>query len=109
MSFHEISKQVVEDYLGTVAYVDDLIFSINNDIAPEDLGKQDMREVAAKKIVIEVAEPIDEQSKQRSPNINPVSFTNAFIAKGVHCALMELAENKSNLDAIKKTLNSSGR
>jgi len=107
MSFHAYSKSIVEDYLSTVAYVDDLIFSNRNEMKPTDLGPVNKKEIGAIISVKKKIEDIDKPERQLEPNIIPLSFTNAFLSKGIHCALFELAENKSNIEAIKKTLKKS--
>ena len=109
MSFHQYSKQIIEDYLGTVAYVDDLIFSNNKETKALNLGEADIKVVSAANTASEKVENRKESQplKQLIPNINPLAFTNAFLKKGIHCALLELSEDKSNIDFIKKTLKKS--
>ena len=101
MSFHEYSKQIVEEYLGTVAYVDDLIFS-EREPEEEKFAGIDIREVSAemKSSKTEANIPV----KQRIPNINPFEFTNGFLEKGIHCALFEIKNDTDSLDSLKKTL-----
>jgi len=104
MTFHDHSKQIVEDYLGTVAYVDDLIFSSGKEIQPEVITTTTttLREVAAKE------EPVKEEAVQvvQTPtrNIDPLTITNAFREKGIHCALLEVTNDGDSLDSIKKTI-----
>jgi len=107
MGFHEYSKAIVEDYLGTVAYVDDLIFTNKKDTDAENLGKHEMREIATNGPTAKVEEDYKKTERQLVPNIDPLTFTNAFLEKGIHCALLELSENKSNFESIKKTLKKS--
>ena len=108
MTFLEHSKQIVEDYLGTVAYVDDLIFSSIEEVKPKSLGAIDVKATAAEVVVKEDAKlPKVENPRQLRPNIDPLTFTNAFLGKGIHCALLEITNEKDSLDPIKKTLKKS--
>jgi hypothetical protein len=109
MSFHTYSKSIVEDYLSTVAYVDDLIFSNRIATKAVDIGDPDMRAVSAKNPILEKVEKVEETVPvpQLIPNINPLTFTNAFLEKGINCALIELSEDRSNIESIKKTLKKS--
>jgi hypothetical protein len=106
MTFHNHSKQIVEDFLGTVAYVDDLIFSTKKEVQPGIIPfTGTMREAV---VSSEITEKIEQNiPKQLVPNIDPLVFTNAFIEKGIHCALLELSDDKSNIESIKKTLKKS--
>lgn len=108
MTFHDHSKQIVEDYLGTVAYVDDLIFSNNEEVKPISFGKVDIKEVAVEKAVkANVETEKEENHRQLRPNIDPLVFTNAFLEKGIHCALLEVTNEKDPLEPIQKTLKKS--
>lgn len=106
MTFHNHSKQIVEDFLGTVAYVDDLIFSTRKEVQPEVVTfTTTIREAVASN---EITEKVEKNiPKQLVPNIDPLVFSNAFIEKGIHCALLELSDDKSNIESIKKTLKKS--
>lgn len=106
MTFHEHSKQIVEEYLGTVAYVDDLIFSNKGEPRAKNLGRHEIREIGAKVLTLE-NDDSNKTERQLIPNIDPIAMTNAFFKKGIHCALLELAEDKGNIEAIKKTLKKS--
>lgn len=106
MSFHEHSKKIVEDYLGTVAYVDDLIFSSNKEHKAEVITTTaNIREVKSRGIEKEKKTKVGE--RQLGPNINPLELTNAFLDKGIHCALLEVTNEDDKLDSIQKTLKKS--
>lgn len=106
MTFHEHSKQIVEDYLGTVAYVDDLIFSSKKEVQPEVvISATTLREAVATK---ELSQRVEKDIPQQlAPNIDPLTFTNAFLEKGIHCALLEVTNEDDSLEPIKKTLKKS--
>lgn len=102
MAFHQYSKEIVTEYLGTVAYVDDLIF------------REKIQEAEPKKIKTPTRETVVDSSKSKEDskvviqeakrNINPQKFTEAFIQKGIHCSLFEIENDDDPLDAIKRTL-----
>lgn len=105
MEFHQYSKEIVKEYIASVAYVDDIIFSgvAKENVVPLQL--KDMREQAAK---VEVqGNPVEQKEEKRILNIDPFVFTNAFLKQGIHCTLMELCEDNSNLEGIKNTLKKS--
>ncbi len=106
MDFHEYSKGIVEDYLGTVAYVDDLIFSTKKAIQPAKLPQVSIRDLGRIRESLGERKIIDEkvESIQLIPNIDPLAFTNSFAKKGIHCSLLELSKDKMNEEFIKKTL-----
>ena len=109
MSFHEHSKEIVSDYLGTVAYVDDHIFSKKDTPRAIKLGVLEIRETTAKDSASEIVEKVNESEpkQQLVPNIDPLSFTNAFLEKGIHCALLEVEKDQDSLESIKKILKKS--
>lgn len=108
MDFHQHSKAIVEDYLSTVTYVDDLIFSSRKEIQAVDLGKPDLRKAFAKLQQIQVPNnKADVPELQLVPNINPLHLTNAFLKKGIHCTLLEITNSDDPLDTIKKLLKKS--
>lgn len=102
MDFHEYSKGIVEDYLGTVAYVDDLIYTSNTTSSKTSII------IPTRETVVQMTDSKDERQEiQHDLNIDPRVLTESFSEKGIHCALLELNNNKSNLESIKKTLNKS--
>lgn len=118
MSFHEYSKEILTEYLGTVAYVDDLIFNKKEELKAFNLGKVSTREMAAKTPEEKIApkeNPEGEKvykdpevkKEQLNPNINPSAFTNAFLAKGIHCSLFEIENEDDSLEPLKKILRKS--
>lgn len=131
MDFHQYSKEIVKEYIASVAYVDDVIFSgvLKTDTVPVAVNfadskdsecpgnaeKQktvsssfDIREQAAKVQTQEQqALPTEKKDEKRELNIDPLAFTNAFLKQGIHCTLMELSEDNNNLQAIKNTLRKS--
>lgn len=110
MSFLDYSKNIVEEYLGTVAYVDDLIFTAKKSVTPIKLPKVPIRDFAQLKASIQKKEEDvknvveNKESIQLIPNIDPLVFSNAFAKKGIHCSLLELQEKNENIESIKKTL-----
>ena len=102
MTFHQYSKKIVTEYLGTVAYVDDLIFSERKEHAPE------INTEIVPATRISVAETVKEKAKPESskpeqqliPNIDPKIFTNAFLKKGIQCSLFEIANDNDPLDDL---------
>lgn len=123
MDFHEYSKGIVKEYISSVAYVDDLIFSSDSvrkiiaspvketvEVSLETqtvLPSINMREHAANQDVKKEEVVLPEQRALEDPmipNINPLEFTNAFLEEGIHCTLMELDKDKNNLARIKETL-----
>lgn len=118
MTFHQYSKEILTEYLGTVAYVDDLIFSKKVESKPVDLKIESTREMAAKtdKEMPLVDRNAEEEVVERKPNtpilqlvpnINPVTFTNAFLAKGIHCSLFEVENDEDSLEPLKSILKKS--
>ncbi len=116
MSFTDYSKGIVKEYLGTVAYVDDLIFSEEKDSKAVKLESGNIREMVAKKYEREmITEPKvegetakREASKyQQSPNVNPSALTNAFLRKGIHCSLFEIKNDEDSLEPLKSILKKS--
>ena len=109
MDFHEYSKSIVEDYLGTVAYVDDLIYpSKNKSTATTPINTTTTR--PTRESVVQTTNAVaqyDKQEKHITPNIDPRVLTDSFSNRGIHCALLELNEEKSNIGSIKKTLTKS--
>lgn len=104
MDFHQHSKAIVEDYLGTVAYVDDLIFSNNIENKAIKLGKIEVKEVAAVENTVKVESVPEKQERQLRPNIDPLKFINGFLNKGIHCALLEVTNDDDPLEPIKQIL-----
>lgn len=115
MSFHQYSKEILTEYLGTVAYVDDLIFSKREVTKAVDLKVESARVMAAKineekplpkqnKVEKETISKLDAPIEQLEPNINPVVFTNGFLEKGIHCSLFEIKNDNDSLDPIKNIL-----
>lgn len=118
MTFHQYSKEILTEYLGTVAYVDDLIFSRREETKAADLKIDSPREMAAKtyKEMPLVERNAEEEVVERKPNtpivqlvpnINPVTLTNAFLAKGIHCSLFEVENDEDSLDPLKSILKKS--
>lgn len=118
MSFHLYSKEILTEYLGTVAYVDDLIFSKKEETKAVDLKIESPRVMAAKiaeeKPIIKqdieekkLTDKSDTPIPQLEPNINPLAFTNAFLEKGIHCSLFEIKNDNDSIDAIKNILKKS--
>lgn len=118
MSFHHYSEEILTEYLGTVAYVDDLIFYKKVESKAVDLKIDSPREMAAKTdkkmpLVSKDAEEEVVESKSDSPieqlvpNINPATFTNAFLKKGIHCSLFEIENDEDSLDPLKSILKKS--
>lgn len=107
MTFHQYSKEILTEYLGTVAYVDDLIFRDKNPEAkPIKFGKPTRESfvIGQEKTVKESSNVVVQESKR---NVDPKKFTDAFIKKGIHCSLLEIENAEDPLDAIKKTLKKS--
>lgn len=110
MSFLDYSKNIVEEYLGTVAYVDDLIFTAKKSVKPIQLPKVSIRDLTQLKDSIQKREEDvkkvedNKESIQLIPNIDPLVFSNSFAQKGIHCSLLELQEKNENIESIKKTL-----
>lgn len=109
MDFHQYSKTVVEDYLGTVVYVDDLIFSNNLEPKATNLGKIEPREIAARENLVKTESEAtsEKQKRQLRPNIDPLTFINGFLKKGIHCTLLEVTNDDDSLESIKKILSKS--
>jgi hypothetical protein len=104
MNFHEHSKAIAEDYLGTVAYVDDLIFSNKLESKAINLGKVELREMAALENATIVESAPEKPERQLQPNIDPLKFVNGFLNKGIHCALIEVTNDGDPLEPIKQIL-----
>lgn len=106
MNFHQHSKAIVEDYLGTVAYVDDLIFSNNLEPKAIKLGKVELKEVAAGEVTVKTGtgDVPEKPERQLRPNIDPLKFINGFLNKGIHCALLEVTNDDDPLEPIKQIL-----
>ena len=116
MSFQQYSKEILTEYLGTVAYVDDLIFQEKGVIKAEKLKNVPTREIAAKAgeeklfskpITVEVKREPATRKEQLIPNFNPAAFTNAFLEKGIHCSLFEIQNDGDSLESLKKILRKS--
>lgn len=118
MSFHLYSKEILTEYLGTVAYVDDLIFSKKEKIEAKNLKIESPREMAAKLPEAKTDHPsnteekedgirIGIQKEQLDPNIDPVEFTNAFLKKGIHCSLFEIKNDNDSIEPLKNILKKS--
>lgn len=107
MSFHQYSKKILTDYLGTVAYVDDLIFRDKSLEAEPIKIEKPTREsfVSGQEKTNEDSSNMVVQESKR--NIDPKKFTDAFMQKGIHCALFEIENAEDSLDAIKRTLRKS--
>lgn len=109
MDFIEYSKNTVQDYLGTVAYVDDVIFK---DKITKEIAKTINADIRINVGII-ANESEEGKSENQSSiltenrNIDPVLLTNSFAEKGIHCSLLELSEDLSNKNSIKKTLRKS--
>lgn len=118
MTFHHYSEEILKEYLGTVAYVDDLIFSKREEMKAVGLKIESPRVMAAKKAE---EQPLPKQEtegkntdnksdapiKQLEPNINPAAFTNAFLERGIHCSLFEVENDEDSLDFLKNILKKS--
>ena len=118
MTFHRYSEEILKEYLGTVAYVDDLIFSKREETKAVGLKIESPRVMAAKK---DEEQPLPKQEtegkntdnksdapiKQLEPNINPAAFTNAFLERGIHCSLFEVENDEDSLDFLKNILKKS--
>jgi hypothetical protein len=103
MDFHEHSKKIVKDYISTVAYVDDLIFSTKGTSLEPSPIPELTRESVAQNRQLEEAK-IQTENRIISPNINPLNFTAAFFNQGFHCSLLELNKNKDNFSSIEAVL-----
>ncbi|MCF8228502.1 MAG: hypothetical protein K9J24_06125 [Bacteroidales bacterium] len=104
MSFHNYSKEIVQEYLNTVAYVDDLIFKKKTTSQPKKLKDVDIKEVSASKEKEKSESNSDSSYDDQEPNIDPVAFTKAFTEKGIHCNLIELTNPGDPLEPIKQLL-----
>lgn len=118
MSFQQYSKEILTEYLGTVAYVDDLIFLKKEVVKPVKIVNAPIREIAAKTIEEKIDTKTEPEvhatekepetiQRQLRPNINPSAFTNAFLEKGIHCSLFEIENDDDSLESLKKILRKS--
>jgi len=90
MTFHQYSEGIVTEYLGTVAYVDDLIFRESITEVKHDSLRVPTRE-SVRHTEIEPTEDSSTTVRQVSNrNVDPKKFTDAFMKKGIHCALFEI-------------------
>ena len=102
MTFHQYSKEIVTEYLGTVAYVDDLIFSERKELAPAINTEvvPATRTSVAKTVKEKAKHEGSKPEQQLIPNIDPKIFTNAFLKKGIQCSLFEIANDNDPLDDL---------
>ena len=99
MSFQDFSKDIVKDFLGSVVYVDDIIFSREAPVENEQV-------IIPQRGNQIVAIDQDERNNRLEPNFNPKELTKAFSNYGILCSLLESEEHGDNL-FIKNTLQKS--
>jgi hypothetical protein len=107
MTFHQYSKKIVSEYLGTVAYVDDLIFRESIIEIKQDNLKVPTRETVGRSEIKSIKGSSTTVKQEFKRNVDPKKFTDAFMKKGIHCALFEIESAEEPLDSIKTVLKKS--
>ncbi len=102
MNFHQYSKEIVTEYLGTVAYVDDLIFSERKEVIPTNKTEivTPTRRSVAEALTNRVESESTNPAQQLRPNIEPKTFINAFLKKKIQCSLFEITNDDDSLEDL---------
>lgn len=109
MSFHHYSKTIVEEFLGSVAYVDDIIFRSELTLnTGASILNVDIR-TASGRTSANIDQPQNEvqQTTTLYRTSDPTILTETFISKGIPYTLIEPTNNNDQDEKIVSTLKKS--